>query len=528
MLLSSFFERSITGLDIGTHSAKIVELRSRPNAVEITRVGEFVFDRRQSQEENDAALRAYLQQEEFALASVVTALPGNRLTQRHLRFPFVGKQVAAAVPLALDEELPIPLDGMVLTLETLAQRQPSERTDVLAVLSPMDEVATHLEGMQQIGVDPCIVEVEGSVLANALRFLGWTDQPRLLINIGHRHTQVTLVHRGKPLMIRSIAVAGHQFTEALAAELGLEPDAAEKHKHENGIFRPGSMTPSSAKISIQLDQLTRETVRSVQALTSDALEAAAPEEILVIGGSAALPKLTEYLTERTRIPCRALQKLPEMPGLGPLATEPHPERFLQALALALRGASDAVTQANFRQSEFRYTADFSALRQELTRATALFGILLILWPISQAMALLGANLRVGQIQDRISELYSEAVPETPVPDDPMAALQNRLDEAEELANHLGVTGAGASPLEILREISAQIPAELDIALEEIRVERNSVRARGLAPDFNSVDRMREELSKVDLFRDVSVSNVGSVRQQSTKRFELTIELERQL
>jgi len=524
----SFFESTVTGLDLGTHAAKIVELRSSPRGVEIKRVAEFLFDRKASTEENQAELRSFLSREGFSLEGVITAMPGHRLTQRHLRFPFIGKQVAAAVPLALDEELPIPLDGMVLTQESLTQRQPTERTDVLAILTPVEEVREHLAFVQGFGCDPCVVEVEGSVLANALAFLGWNDSPRLVLNIGHRQTNVALVARGKPLMIRSIPVAGQHFTDALTSELSLAPEAAEKQKHENGVFRPGTTTPVAPRVGALLDQLARETLRSVQALVSDALDPEAPTEILLVGGSAILPQLSEYLTERTRLPCRSIRSLPEVTGIGPLATEPNPERFIQALALALRGSSAAVTRSDFRQGEFRYTADFSALGRELTRATALFGVLLLLWPISQAMELWSVHLRLGRIQDRVGELYVEALPGTAVPADPMGALQSRLQETEELANHLGVTGAGASPLELLREVSARIPPDLDIALEEVRLERYSIRARGLAPDFNSVDRMREELSKVPLFRQVAVSNVGSVRQQEGKRFELTIELERQL
>ncbi len=526
--LLSFFESNVTGMDVGSHSAKIVELRSNPRAVEVLRILEFPFDRNVSQDENLAELKAYLQREEVILENVVSALPGNRLTQRHLRFPFVGKQVSAAVPLALEEELPIPLDGMVLNQEQRARRQPKEQTDVLAVLAPMAEVAQHLEQIRAGGCDPSIVEIEGAVLANAIGYLGLDDQPRLVLDLGHRQTNVTLVSGGKPLMIRSIAVGGHHFTEALATELGLEPAAAEKQKFENGIFRPGSLTPLCARIGALLDQLARETLRSVQAIVSDAFDSESPAEILLVGGSALVPGLAQYLGERTRLSCRILSSFPEAPGLGPLATEPHPERFFQAFALALRGSSARRTSSNFRQGDFGYTADFSALGRELKRAAVLFAVVLGLWPLSHLADYWASSRRVSGIQSRVGALYLEAVPGAAVPGDPMATLQQRLSETEELANHLGVTGAGASPLELLRAIHERIPMELDISLEELRLERYSMKARGSAPDFNSVDRMREELSKIPIFRAVAVSNVGKVRRGQGTKFELSIELERQL
>jgi len=155
---------------------------------------------------------------------------------------------------------------------------------------------------------------------------------------------------------------------------------------------------------------------------------------------------------------------------------------------------------------------------------------LLLWPLSEAGSYLSARRRLGIMEDRIAALYAQALPEQPVPANAMAGLRESLEETEELANHLGVTGAGASPLELLREVSSRIPVDLDVALEELKLERYSIRARGVAPDFRSVDRMREELSRAPLFREVSVSNanVGNRRRQAGVRFELTIELERNL
>jgi len=526
--LLSFFESSITGLDIGTYSAKIVEILSNPRSVEVTAVCEFAFDRSASIDENLAELRAFMAREEIATEKLVTALPGNRLTQRHLKFPFVGKQVAEAVPIELAEELPIPLDGMVLNQEHLARRQPADRTDVLAVLAPLDEVASHIEQLRTSGCDPAIVEVEGAVLANGIAFLGLDDSPRLVLDVGHRSTNVTLLAFGRPLMIRSIAVGGNHFTEAIAAELGLEPAAAEKHKHENGVFRPGGITPLNLRINGLLDQLIRETQRSVQAIVSDNSLDLAPSEVLLTGASAQLPRLDEFIRSKTRLECRILSPLPDIEGLGPLATIPHPERFIQALSLALRGSSAKRTRSDFRQGQLGYSADFSALGRELKRVAVLFGVVLALWPLGYVAEFWAANRRLGALENTMAAIYREAIPDQPVPADPMSALQQRLGETEELANHLGLTGSGASPLELLRAIHEPLPDELEISLQELRLEGTRMQATGFAPDFNEVSRFREELAKVPLFRDVSVSNVGKVRSQQGTRFQMTIELERQL
>src|SRR5262245_7776465 len=309
------FERTITGLDLGSYSTKVVELRVGMRGMTVSRCAEWVHPQGATPEEIEAGLRMYLSREDFGTESVATALPGTKLTQRRLRFPFAGKQVASAIAIEIAEDLPIPLDTMVLTHhERLRGTGGEKRTEVLAILAPREEVREHLAYCSRIGVDPSVVEASGSVLAGAVGFLQAAEAPKLLLDIGHGSTNITLVIGGVPVLLRSIPIAGRHLSEAIAADLGLDPVAAEKHKHESGVFRPGTHQPSTPRIEAILDQLARETLRSVQAHVADTLDTEAPNEILLSGGSAALAGLASYLQERTRLTVRAAVPPPETVG----------------------------------------------------------------------------------------------------------------------------------------------------------------------------------------------------------------------
>ncbi len=519
------FERTITGLDLGSYATKVVELRVGMRGMTVARCAEWVHPQGATPEEIEAGLRLYLSREEFSTESIVTALPGSRLTQRRLRFPFAGKQVASAIALEIDEDLPIPLETMVLTHHERVRGSGNDRrTEVLAILAPRDEVREHLAYCGRIGIDPCIVEASGSMLSNAVTFLQANEAPKLLVDIGHGNTNITLVIGGAPVLLRSIPIAGRHLTEAIAADLGLDPVAAEKHKHESGVFRPGTNQPSTPRLEAILDQLARETLRSVQAHVADALDSEAPNEILLGGGSAALAGLASYLQERTRLTVRAAVPPRETAGSDELLAQPHPERFLPALSLAIRGSRmRAAAATSFRQGEFRYTADLAGLRTDLQRATGLFARLPILWPATHVAELFAASRRSSALRDRIAELHEAALPGAPVPSDPLAGLEKQWVETEQLATHLGVTGGGASPLELLREISG-LPAELEVSLEELRIERNSIKARGVTQDFRTVDRVKEELSKVAQFKEVTAGNVQNRPRAAGVTFDLTIDL----
>jgi type IV pilus assembly protein PilM len=520
------FERTILGLDIGSYSIKAVELRASLRAVNVVRCCELVLPGKAPAEELDSAAQLFFTRQNLSRETVISALPSDRITQRRVRLPFRGKQVSQALRFEIEEGLPFPLDKMILCYEEAPAG--TDATDALALLAPREEVKAHLEGMARLGIEPRHVENEGTVLGNLATFLGITDAARLLLDIGHRKTNVVLLSGGKPIVLRSIPIAGRHLNEALARDLRLDDEAAVEHKHENGVFAAGTTQPLTAGIGVLLDQLVREAVRSVQSVASDPQDPRTPREILLAGGSAALLGLPEYFEEKTGIPCRVLSVPRGVEGATGLARAAVPI-FAQATALALRGAgSTRSTRSDFRQDEFAYVPDLSGLRPQLQLTTVLFAVLLLLWPASYAARSISASSRAGALEDNIGALYSAALPGQPVPADPMKGLEDKYGEVQDLANHLGVTGLGQSPLELLREISSRIPPELEITLQDLQLERNGIKAQGCAPNFETVDRVKVELSQVPTFEDVQLADVGGQqrRGRDCKSFTLSIRIRR--
>jgi type IV pilus assembly protein PilM len=514
-------ERNYLGVDVGSYSIKLVEYQRGLREGRITRCTEAPLPVKPSPDDIAAVLTHLLKEEARSFDGAATALPGTKITQRHFRLPFTGKQVAGAVRFEVEESVSVPVDRMILTHESALLR-PGE-TDVLAILAPRAEIEQHLELMRRCGIEPRQLEVEGAVLANLARFLGLGETPRIFLDIGHTKTQLCLVARYKPLLLRALPVAGHQFTEALAEELNLAYDEAEEHKHEHGIFKSGTPTPVSLRIGVLLDQLVREALRTLQSLVSDSVHPVAPAEIVLIGGSSAIPGLPAYLADRMGIPCRTLTVAPAMPGVGPLA-DGRAAVFATAASLALR-ASGALraSQLDLRQEEFRYVPDLSALWPQVQWAALWLGVLLLLWPISLAAELWGSHRQAGKLRDRIAQIHTAVFPDVAPSGEPMQSFMARYEETKALADHLGVTGSGTSPLEILRRISSGIPPELAVTLSDLRIEQKSIRARGLAPDAASANQVEQLLRQVEVFQAVTIGDL--TRETSGGfSFNLTIEL----
>ncbi len=517
------FERSVVGLDIGSWSVKVAELAAGLRGARFVRFAELRLPRNAPSEEIEATIQLWVQSRNLSPETLVTALSTSHLTQRHLRFPFAGaKRVAAALAFEIDEELPLPLSSVVLAHEQVLTRP--DQTDVLVAIAPRTDVEAHLASLRRMELEPRVVECEGASLANLSSFLGLDDVSRLILDVGHAKTNLCLLVDGKPIALRRIPIAGKALTESLARDMKLSLDAAEEHKHEMGVFELGSSKPISPGIRDALERLTREVQRSVQAIVGDPLDPVHPTEILLVGGSARLRGLAGFFAEQTGLPTRVLECERTSDG-GDRFIEAGPALFAQAAALALRGSStERVTQSDFRQGNLAYAPDLSGLRPQLRFTVGLFALFLAIWVASAALGSWLQGRRVAQAQAQLDSIYRQVFPDAPPSSAPLESLEKRAAETRELAAHLGVTGNGLSVLEILRQISALAPESLDVSLDELSIERQSIVARGHSSDFVSADQLKAELSKFEGFQRVLVTDVKTDSRRGGKTFTLSIRL----
>ena len=515
------FTRTVLGLDIGSYSIKAAELEAGVRSAEFVRFEEARIPLDATLAEREATVQLFLDQHDLSRELVICAVPTTRLTQRHLRFPFSGgKKVAQAIPFELEEEIPFPLEEVILTHE-LTLARPGQ-TDVLVVISRREVIEQYIDSYHRMELEPHILEVEGAVLGNTCSYLKLTDAPRLVVDVGHTKTNLCLLVDGKPVVLRSIGIAGHHLTEAIAKDLSLSYEAAEERKHALGVFEAGTTKPVCPAIAAQLGNLARECMRSVQAVVGDPMDAIAPSDIVLVGGSARLEGLPMYLEEECGLPCARLGVSIAEPGAQRL-DEAGASTFAQAAALALRGApATRATQLNLRQGEFAYAPDLGGLSLQLRVAVALFAVCLVLWPLSLYSRMAARNTHAETLRAELLKVCNETFPGADCGEDPWAVMEAQRLETREVADHLGVTGLGLSALEVMRELSERIPASLEISLSELKIESRSLLARGHAKDLESVGRMKKLLSEFEWFEKIPDPSTERDARRGGQTFSLTI------
>lgn len=515
--------RRILGLDLGSHSVKAVELCQTLGGMEVGALQRFPAEDPDDPRPLPERLKSFLRTYKLPTDHLVTALAADRLTGRRLHFPFRDRRkIRQAVPFAIEDDVPFELADLVIDYEIIASDR--SQTDVAVCLAPRREVARLLDDLTAAEIEPRILEAEGLSLGN---LASWFPLPSacLLADVGHRKTTFCLCVGDRPLASRSVALAGEALTSALSKDRGLGRDAAELVKCEEGLFRGGA--PTGAEVGRTLDRLAREFVRTLGGaeamLTAEGI--ARVDEILLVGGSALLPGLDAYLSERTGIPTARLAP-PDTPEGAAFLAAGDPALYGPAAALALRGTGKARTRSNFRQQEFAPRFDVGGFGRVLAPTALLAGLALLLGGVSMGTAVILQSRRADAAEAQVARLYSEANPGSPMPTDAMAAMRTALREAQDRADFLGVYRGNLSALDLLARISSRVPADLDVVFEELNIDRQVVRIRGHSQSFEAVDRLRTQLESDPLFSQIKVSEIQSEARRGTKSFSLTISLGR--
>jgi general secretion pathway protein L len=293
------------------------------------------------------------------------------------------------------------------------------------------------------------------------------------------------------------------------------------------VFAHG-LDAAGSEVHALLDRLARELVRTVGSLETILTRRGAQiEAVTLLGGTSRLHRLPDYLAQRTGLPVAVLPPPPE-PHRAPLLAAGDPLLFAPALALALRGTTQARTRMNFRQDEFARRVNVRRLGRELRPTAILAAAVCVLALVSAGVRIAREGRRADRVEERVAALYQEAFPGQPAPADPVAALREAARSARGRADLLGVYGGSYSALDLLAEVSTRVPRDLAVVFDEFNVDRQTVRIRGYTESFENVDRLRAELARFEPFAQIRVSEIQSDPRRGDgtgKTFNLTVQLD---
>ena len=181
-------------------------------------------------------------------------------------------------------------------------------------------------------------------------------------------------------------------------------------------------------------------------------------------------------------------------------------------------------QVNFRKQEFAYhLADEGARRRKRTLIVA--GVVAaVLFVVNLGVKFYVVETSYGKIDREIRDVYRQAIPDAKVVADPVRQLRSSLEEARK---KFGVLSTGTSALDAMKAVTDGIPKEIRVGFQEFNLEGERLKLQGEAASFESVDKIKAELQKTELFSEVAVLDTRMGTDNKVK-FRLDIKLKQRM
>ncbi|HJN73062.1 MAG TPA: pilus assembly protein PilM [Myxococcota bacterium] len=518
---------TLVGIDLGSHTVKLAVLEGRLGKVQVR---DYRVRTVSSEDEGlgprlaaAAGLLSELQLEDTTTYAV--GIPAEEVSVRNVHLPFsAGDRIEKTLTFELEGYVPFDLEDFVLDHRVHAAGQGSR---VLCALAPRERVASRLEALTAIAVDPRHVVLDADVLAT----FGDGAGIQAIVDIGHERTLVALCRGGEHLGVRAISIGGGVLTQALVDELGISWQDAEGAKHaarlstavqaeveweDEDLTEPGSLRQKEpGGVADVLRAAIRPLLAHLRATLiamEDELEVGV-DEVLLSGGSASLDGLPVFIADNLGVPVRRVHISTEADDLG------DPSRFALAHALALRAAGlTGGQELQFRKDEFAYKGDIATMRTVLG-----FGAVAALM-----FCLVGAGLfvvrfvqyqaQILEVEGEIAAVVTETFPDVSAErasDSSMAKaiMLEKTSEVVDKVDALGSTVGGEPPtLSVLTDLSRSLPeaTEASINVSELTINATGVSFRAETSGYEAAATIESALREEERFSNAKKADETKV------------------
>ena len=351
---------SAVGLDVGTSSVKVVEIKKKRGKAVLETYGMISLG---PYAEIDAgkvtnlpvdkiteAVKEVIKQSGVISTSAAISLPMQSSLVFSIELPpqIKENEIAAIVPTEARKYIPVPITEVSIDWFLIPQKQtsfeeannpdlpsrPEQKTEVLVVAVQNDAISKYkaLAGQANIKADFFETEIFSSVRSNLEHELSLV----LLVDFGASRTKLSLVEFGIIKSFHTIPRGGADITESISKSLSIPFNKAEDKKKEFGLFGDPAEKSLADIIKVHVDYIFSETNNIL--LGYEKKHNKTVSKIILTGGGSMLKGLSEVALNNFKAEVeigRPFSKVGAPEFLGKVLEAIGPE-FGVALGLALR------------------------------------------------------------------------------------------------------------------------------------------------------------------------------------------------
>ncbi|SPJ34221.1 type IV pilus assembly protein PilM [Kushneria phyllosphaerae] len=233
----------------------------------------------------------------------VVAVPTGAVITKVLSMPvsFDDNDIAQRIAMESDKHIPFPFNEVTLDFQRLGvNARYDDQQDILLVACRRQDMQQLTDVLEQVGLEPAVVDVEMFAMERATRYLlsrisHHPDRGSALIDIGASMTAFHIVHRGRIVHTRDNVMGGRQLTDEIRQHYSLTFDDAGRAKKTGDLpdYRQRILHPFR-------ESLVQQIMRSLKLYYTTA-GACDIERLILAGGSSVIEGLAERLAEESRL-----------------------------------------------------------------------------------------------------------------------------------------------------------------------------------------------------------------------------------
>lgn len=345
--------KSVIGIDIGSSSLKVVQLRREGETAVLETYGELSLGPYAGGEVGQATnlpadkiaetLTDLLREASVTTNDAGVSIPFSRSLLRLVTLPRRDdpEEQRTVVELEARKYIPVPisevqLDWFIVPEPIPEGQAPSDKVKVLLVAVHNDELAL-LQGVIQ-GANLAATFFEIEIFSTIRSVVNEPVKPVLVLDIGASATKVYVVEHGVIAFSHNIPQGGQDVTRTIAAAANISIEQAEIQKKEHGFATPtnGKAPYERSTIEIIFSRVFEETRRALAQY--ETANQKAVSTLVLTGGGGVTKDLVAYAKEFFSIPVELADPFAkaEAPAfMRPVLADIGPE-FAVAFGLALR------------------------------------------------------------------------------------------------------------------------------------------------------------------------------------------------
>ncbi len=298
------------GIDIGSHSIKLVEIAKDKSTVTLLAAGNALTPPKALSSQVEADLQALavtiqkLMKDSGVKADTVNiALPESQVFTRVITVPqLTSRELASAIKFEAEQYVPLPLDQVNLDYTVLRDSKETgvNTMEVLLVAGPKALIDKYMTIMEFLEVNVNAIETEIIAASRALVRSVSNLRSVMIVSLGVKTTDLAILRNGVLTFTRSISAGGEALTRSIAQKFGFEFTQAEEYKKAYGVEADKVEGKILASVKPILDTIIGEIKRAV-AFYQQKYRDETVDTLLLNGGTARLPGMVVYLTEQVGI-----------------------------------------------------------------------------------------------------------------------------------------------------------------------------------------------------------------------------------